>query len=87
MSDPDISKYQSIQDDTEYWGFESFSGRGIFRLKIFDNFTRTSIRKSKMNAVATALCTIGIWNVNFANKKYIIGRDKTTAVHKSPNDE
>ena len=41
----------------ECWGFESLSGRDIFCLKNFDTFTRTSVRASKMNAVARAQLT------------------------------
>ena len=52
MSGPDSSNGQSIQHASEGWGFESPSGWDIFCLKNFDIFTRTSIRVSKMNAVA-----------------------------------
>ena len=44
--------------ESEGWGFESLSGRDIFCLKNFDTFTRTSVRVSKMNAVAHARLTV-----------------------------
>ena len=49
MSSPDSSN--GIRHESKGWGFESPSG-GIFCLKIFDTFTRTSVHVSKMNAVA-----------------------------------
>ena len=49
MSSPDSSN--GILHESEGCGFESPSG-GIFCLKIFDTFTRTSVHVSKMNAVA-----------------------------------
>ena len=41
-------------------GFEFPSDRDIFCLKNFDTFTRTSIRVSKMNAVARAQLTLPV---------------------------
>ena len=46
-----------LQRISEVWGFESPSGRGIFCLKNFDTFIRSSVRVSKMNAVARARFT------------------------------
>ena len=40
---PDSSIGQSIQHESEGWGFESPSGRDIFCLKNFDTFTRTPV--------------------------------------------
>ena len=56
MSGPDSSN-ESIRHDSEGWEFESPSGRDIFCLKNVDTFTRTSVRVSKMNAVAHAQLT------------------------------
>ena len=42
---------------SEGWEFESLSGRNIFCLKNFDTFKRTSVRVSKMNAVAPTQLT------------------------------
>ena len=53
MSGPDSSNGESIRHESEGWGFQSLSGRDIFCLKNFDTF-RTSVRVSKMNAVARA---------------------------------
>ena len=58
MSGPDSSNGQSIRHESEVWGFKSLSGRDIFCLKNFDTFTRTSVRVSKMNAVARAQLTV-----------------------------
>ena len=44
-------------------GFESPSGRDIFCFKIIDTFTRTSVRVSKLTAVARA--QLAFQNVNF----------------------
>ena len=55
----DVSK-QSIQYESEGWGFESLSGWDIFCLKNVDTFTRTSARVSKMNADARAHSTFQI---------------------------
>ena len=44
-------------------GFESLSDPDIFGLKIFDTFTRTSVRASKMNAVARAQLAIQMLNL------------------------
>ena len=57
MSDPHISNGVNIPHESESWGFKSLSGRDIFYLKDLDTFTRTSVRVSKMNAVAHAQLT------------------------------
>ena len=66
MSGPDSSNGWSIRHESEGRGFEPTSGGDIFCLKNFDTFTRTSVRVSKMNAVASA---VNISNVNFSLKK------------------
>ena len=57
MSGPDSSNGKSIRHESDGWGIESPSGRDIFCLKNLDNFTRASVRVSKMNAVARAQLT------------------------------
>ena len=57
MSGTDNSNGQSIRHESEGWEFESPSGRGIFCLKNFDTFIRTSVRVSKMNDVARSQLT------------------------------
>ena len=47
----------SIRHESEDWGFESPSGRGIFCLKNFDTFTKTSVRVLKMNVVSRVQLT------------------------------
>ena len=56
-SGPDSSNDYSIRHESEDWVFESPSGRDIFCPKNFGTFTRTSVRVSKMNAVARAQST------------------------------
>ena len=55
------------------WGFESFSGRDIFCLKNFDNFTRTSVSVSKMNAVARAQLAFRMLTIlqKYCKKSYV----------------
>ena len=69
ISDPDSPISESIQHESEGWGFESPSGQDIFCLKNFDTFTRTPIRVSKMNAVARAQLTFQMLTLL---KKYVI---------------
>ena len=57
MAGPNSSNCQSIRYESEGWGFEFLSGGDIFCLKNFDTFTITSVRVSKMNAVARAQLT------------------------------
>ena len=57
MSGPDSSSDSSIPHESEGWGFESPSGRDIFCLTNFYTFPRTSVRVSKMTAVACAQLT------------------------------
>ena len=57
MSGPDSSRGESIRHESDNWRFESPSGRDIFCLKNFDTFARTTVRVSKMNAVARAQLT------------------------------
>ena len=62
---------------SEGWGFDSSSGRDIFCLKYFDTFTRTSVRVSKMNAVARTQLTLqmltllkNVYNARASFKKH-----------------
>ena len=57
MSGPDNSNLKSIRYESEGWGFEFPLARDLFCLKNFDTFTRTSVRVSKINAVARAQLT------------------------------
>ena len=65
MSGPDSWNSKSIRHESEGSEFEYPSGRDIFCLKNIDTLTRTPVRVSKMNAVARALLTFQISNVNF----------------------
>ena len=53
----DSSNGLSIQHESEGWGLEFLTGRDIFCHNNFDTFTRTSVRLSKMNALAHAQLT------------------------------
>ena len=78
LSGPDSSNGWSIRHESEDWGLESLSSRGIFCLKHFDTFSSAPVRVSKMNAVARAQLTkIYLWCVR--NKLQTIC-DKTKSI-------
>ena len=57
MSIPDGSNWWSIRHESEGWWFESPLRSKHFLSQNFGTFTRTSVRVSKMNAVARAELT------------------------------
>ena len=65
---PLLLKWLEHSHESEGWGFESTSGRDILCLKNFDTFTRTSVRVSKINAVARAQLTFQMFTLL---KKYL----------------
>ena len=69
--------------ETGPWSTESTSGRDNFCLKNFDTFARTSVRVSKMNAVACAQLAFQNWTLP---QKYKTWNHYEDDGHISPTD-
>ena len=67
--------------NSKFWGFNSplalspAPGRDIFYLNIYDTFSRTSVRESKLNAVVCAQLTFQMLTTH---KKYLYRHDRAS---------